>query len=61
MFLEAGGVIQIFDLRINKHFQNIFAHLGGHERGGMIAERWISEGIILKDWRWLKPAQGCVQ
>jgi hypothetical protein len=32
MFLEAGGVIQIFELRINKHFQNIFSHLGGHEK-----------------------------
>ena len=61
MFLEAGGVIQIFDLRINMHFQNIFVHVVGHERGGVIAKRWISEGIIWEDGRWLKLAQGCVQ
>jgi hypothetical protein len=27
----------------------------------VIAKRWILEGIIWEDGRWLKLAQGCVQ
>jgi len=61
MFLEAGGFIQMFELRINKHFQNIFVHLGGHERGGVIAKLWILAGTIWEDGKLLKLAQGCVQ